>query len=216
MTLTRRDLLTATAAAPLALVPDSQPARDVPLSEAVAEGRKMLARVPDALEIARWEQRYRVSYARDHAPPPYLSRLSRPIDDVREDHYDATTMQGAIDTLARLEAEVPPDPTEDHTLIAFARGHGFEARRGGKPATDCAYPDGSDCFFAWHAGYAQAQPVEVLAVDDPKRHRGYKPPTGYRCPQCGRPENHQHQRNCAYVDVRRPHGNIVRKPTRRA
>ena len=166
MTLTRRELLMA-AAAPLALVPDGQAPQAGP-DTIEAAGLVMSAyEVPDALALARWEHSYRHSYARDHAPAPWLRGAGTEQNFVVEDNYDATTRQGAFDTLARLEAEVPPDHVADHGAIAAARGAGFLGRTTGALAThnpfwkvfwDPSKQHEHDLFMSWHAGWVQADP----------------------------------------------------------
>jgi hypothetical protein len=170
-----------------------------------------VSRIPTDQELMNWQVRQKALYRDAHrAQNDAMRRLateeltSSSPGMVRADGDCFTGNVSAV--LAHVEAENDAaeslvwQPSDDR--IAVARDRGFKDRRNGLAATDNPHSEPEyDLFMAWYAGWVQARPIEVLGVNDPKRTRGYIPPTGYRCIECDRPENTLHRRSCSYRGI---------------
>lgn len=181
----------------------------------------ILARVPDLMELYRWEALYKRRYQNQMGPGRGFPRPQGPggwsQTDVDEQEYDATTMDAAMRTLARLEAEVPAEVQVDDIAIAMARGQGFSGRRDGKPATanpfyanhgDRETSAHYDLYMSWFAGWHQADPEVKVA-----RMAGYTPPPADCCQGCGQKWKERHRSGCQWV---RLEGNspVLKRQTR--
>ena len=147
--------------------------------------------VPTADELQAWEARFKAAYRAQHRARNQAFLQMFETDDNGEPLTAPMRLDHAV---AYVEAEVEAAEalvSMDVEALSAAQGRGFCAMRDGKPIDSCAETD-RDLFMSWHAGYQQAQPQKVLAVDDPARPRGYTPPSVYVCPLCDAPEGQNH------------------------